>query len=149
MSQVLALASIGAALKVLGGANSEPGIDSRFSSPSPARVIVVDYDQPYAETLTLELSERGFSVRHFAGAEALLAALDEVADADITLLDWHMPKVSGMDLLSALRRRSTPVQFGHYRFARDKAGRSQFANRHSKGRLNRLTLQDCLGWLPY
>jgi two-component system response regulator ChvI len=97
------------ALKLEGGANSEPGIDSRFSSPSPARVIVVDNDQLYVDTLTLELSERRFSVRHFAGAEALLAALDEVADADITLLDWHMPKVSGMDLLSALRRRGIKV----------------------------------------
>jgi two-component system response regulator ChvI len=100
-------------LKVPGGANSEPGIASRSSSPSPARVIVVDNDQLYAETLTLQLSERGFSVRHFAEAEALLAALDEVADADVILLDWHMPRVSGIDLLSALRRRGIklPVAF--------------------------------------
>jgi two-component system response regulator ChvI len=97
------------ALKVPGGANSEPGIDSRSSSPSPARVVVVDNDQLYAEVLTLELWERGFSVRHFAEAEALLAALDEVADADVILLDWHMPKVSGIDLLSALRRRGVKL----------------------------------------
>jgi two-component system response regulator ChvI len=97
------------ALKLPAEANSEPGIDFRSSSPSPARVIVVDNDQLYAETLALKLWERGFSVRHFAEAEVLLAALDEVADADVILLDWHMPKVSGIDLLSALRRRGIKV----------------------------------------
>jgi two-component system response regulator ChvI len=100
-------------LEVPGGANSEPGIDSRSSRPSPSRVIFVGDDQLYAETLTLELSECGFSVRYFAGAKALLAALHEVADADVILLDWHMPKVSSIDLLSALRRRGIklPVVF--------------------------------------
>jgi two-component system response regulator ChvI len=94
-------------------AKSGPGIDFRSSSPSFPRVILVGDDQYYAETLTVGLSERGFSVRHFAEAKLFLAALDEVADADVILLDWHMPKVSGIDLLSALRRRGIklPVVF--------------------------------------
>lgn len=87
--------------------------NSLSSISPPWRVIFVDDDTLYAETLTTELSERGFSVRHFSGAETLLAALDQVAEADIILLDWQMPNVSGIKLLSVLRRHGIrmPVVF--------------------------------------
>ncbi len=47
------------------------------------------------ETLDLEVREAG------DGREALEACLESVPD--VVLLDWHMPVLSGMDFLRALR----------------------------------------------
>jgi hypothetical protein len=51
---------------------------------------------------------------------------------------------------ATLRHHSTAVQLSRYGPAGNEAGRLQFANRRSEGRLNRFPLfQNCLGWLWY
>jgi len=63
--------------------------------------------------LTAELAERGIGTRHFAGSKEFLLTLDRTIDAHVIVLDWHMPKMSGIDLLAAIRRRGVklPVVF--------------------------------------
>ncbi len=77
------------------------------------RVLFVENDPHYRETLAEELSECGFVVRSFADGASLLDSLDAAADADVIILDWSLPKTSGIDLLPQLRRRGVnlPVVF--------------------------------------
>jgi two-component system response regulator ChvI len=84
-----------------------------FGQPNAIRLLFVEDDEYFRETLACELSEHGFAVRGFADATSLMNALDDAVDADIILLDWGLPKTSGIDLLTQLRRRgiNLPVVF--------------------------------------
>ncbi len=77
------------------------------------RVFSVDDDPLYRETLLDLLSDRGFAVRGFADAASFLDALGVAPEAEILLLDWNLPEISGIDLLSRLRKRgiNIPVAF--------------------------------------
>jgi len=59
--------------------------------------------------MALELEERGFDVRHFADAVTFLPALDQADDTDVIIIDWHLPKSSGAELLATIRRRGINV----------------------------------------
>ena len=77
------------------------------------RILLVEDDKEYADMLIAELAERGIGVRHFAGSKEFLLTLDHAIDAHVIVLDWHMPRMSGIDLLAAIRRRGIklPVVF--------------------------------------
>jgi len=77
------------------------------------RALFVEDDEFFREAMTLELEERGFSMRSFADAITFLPALDEADHADVIILDWQLPKTSGIELLAAIRRRgiNVPVVF--------------------------------------
>ncbi|GEP61552.1 response regulator transcription factor [Reyranella soli] len=79
----------------------------------PIPIILVDDDALYREAVTADLEDRGFAVAAFADGPALLAALDEHIEAELVLVDWTLPHLSGLDLLRALRRRGCrlPVAF--------------------------------------
>jgi two-component system, OmpR family, response regulator ChvI len=80
---------------------------------APIRVLLVEDDEDYREIVGSELSWRGFAVRSFADGASLLGSLDTVTDADIIVLDWRLPNISGIDLLPQLRQRGVnlPVVF--------------------------------------
>ena len=90
--------------------------DSR-SKTDAIRVLFVEDDELYREALADELSGHGFTIESFADAASLVVRLDGTADFDVILLDWSLPHMSGIDLLSQLRRRGIdlPVVFltGH------------------------------------
>ena len=77
------------------------------------RILLVEDDKDYAEVLIAQLAERGIAARHFAGSKEFLPTLDHAIDAHVIVLDWHMPTMSGIDLLAAIRRRGIklPVVF--------------------------------------
>ena len=79
----------------------------------PTRIFFIDDDCLYAETLKVELAEEGFEVQHFAETAQLEAALAQSDQPDILLLDWHLPKGSGIAIAQSLRRRGVklPVVF--------------------------------------
>jgi two-component system response regulator ChvI len=79
----------------------------------PIHVLFVDDDPDYREVMADELSDHGFSVRSFPDGASLLGALSATADADVIVLDWALPEMSGIDLLSQLRRHGVglPVVF--------------------------------------
>jgi len=83
----------------------------------PIRVLFVEDDEDYRQIVGDELSWHGFAVRSFVDGDSLLGSLDIAADADIIVLDWKLPKISGIDLLPRLRRHGVnlPVVFltGH------------------------------------
>ena len=68
-------------------------------------VLVAEDDPKTAELLRLYLVAAGFDVRLAAdGASALAAARD--ASPDLVLLDWMLPRVSGISVCRALRLES-------------------------------------------
>ena len=77
------------------------------------RILLVEDDKDYADVLITALAERGVGVRHFADSREFLRTLDQAIDAHVIVLDWHMPRMSGIDLLAAIRRRGIklPVVF--------------------------------------
>ena len=72
-------------------------------------VLLVEDDDDYSETLADELTGKGFVVQRFADAAALFEQLGAAADADVIVLDWMLPKTSGIDLLPRLRRYGVTV----------------------------------------
>jgi two-component system response regulator ChvI len=76
-------------------------------------IILVDDDALYREALTADLEDHGFAVFAFADGMALLAALQDGVEAELALVDWTLPRLSGLDLLRALRERGCrlPVAF--------------------------------------
>ncbi len=86
--------------------NQEPKTD-------PIRILLVEDDDDYREIVGSELSWHGFDVHSFADGDSLLGSLDITADADVIVLDWRLPNISGIDLLPQLRERGVnlPVVF--------------------------------------
>jgi two-component system response regulator ChvI len=91
----------------------EPALLSAVSRTRTIRVVLVEDDELYRETLTYELSRQGFVVRSFSDGTSLLDSLNAAIDADVVILDWRLPKMSGIDLLLQLRRHGVnlPVVF--------------------------------------
>ena len=68
------------------------------------RVLHVE-DDPYCrEAIAVQLSDHGFVVRSFADALSLADGLAVSREADIILLDWDLPGISGIELLVELRQ---------------------------------------------
>ena len=68
------------------------------------RVLHVEDDPVCRETIADQLSDHGFVVRSFADAMSLAGGLAVSSEADIILLDWDLPGVSGIELLVELRQ---------------------------------------------
>ncbi len=68
-----------------------------------ARIAVIDDEPHIRELLSLALGHRGYAVRSAADGAAGLALVREWSP-DVIVLDVMMPKVSGIELLPALRR---------------------------------------------
>jgi len=72
-------------------------------------IILVDDDELYREALGAELEDHGFAVLGFADGAALLAAVQAGIEAELALIDWTLPHMSGLDLLRALRARGSTL----------------------------------------
>ena len=68
------------------------------------RVLHVEDDPNCREAIADQLSDHGFVVRSFADALSLADGLAISNEADIILLDWDLPEISGIDLLVELRQ---------------------------------------------
>jgi FixJ family two-component response regulator len=105
--------------------------------PVRTQIVLVDDDALYREAVTADLEDRGFAVMGFADGAALLAAVRAGIEAEIALVDWSLPQMSGLDLLRALRERGfgLPVAFltGRSRVEREgeamKAGAIDFIDK--------------------
>src|SRR5258708_4641682 len=87
--------------------DASPDVERRI------RVAFVEDDDDYREAVSSELGDYGFDVTAFGDGTAVLTAFAEGAEAEIILLDWSLPSVSGIDLLPRLRRAgiALPVVF--------------------------------------
>lgn len=68
-----------------------------------APVYIVDDDEAVRDSMRLLLESSGFVARDFASADLFLKA--DSADMGCLLLDLHMPGISGVELLRAIRSR--------------------------------------------
>ena len=77
------------------------------------RIVIVDDDDLFRESLGLNLAEEGFEVVDFANGETALDYFQAGEMADAVLLDWRMPGIDGLGVLQALReaRVEIPVIF--------------------------------------
>ena len=77
------------------------------------RVLHVEDDPNCREAIADQLSDHGFVVHSFADAMSLADGLALSSDADIILLDWDLPEISGIELLVELRQAGVnlPVVF--------------------------------------
>lgn len=88
-----------------------------MSETTATRLVVVDDDPLFRESLIENLRDDGYAVRDFGAAqpalEHLRAASGADGGADLVLLDWHMPGMNGIQLLRALRAEgiAVPVLF--------------------------------------
>jgi CheY-like chemotaxis protein len=77
---------------------------SQVAGKALRRVVLVEGDQYYREVLTVELLRQGFVVDAFADGASLLGALATAVDADLVVLDWDLPGMSGIKVMAELRR---------------------------------------------
>lgn len=71
----------------------------------PAKIIVVEDEIPLAELLKYNLQSEGYDVVHASDGEDAELLLAE-QNFDLVILDWMIPKISGIELCRRLRNRS-------------------------------------------
>ncbi len=95
-----------------------PGEPSPAAAPRQAtrpavRIMLVDDEDDFRETLSLSLGDRGFGVTSFADGTAALEHLAASEPPDLVLLDWSLGDMNGLEVLRTMRARgvTTPVVF--------------------------------------
>src|ERR1700745_1957378 len=67
-------------------------------------LLLVDDDDLFRESLGLNLIDEGYEVTSFANGRDVLDFLGRGGSADVILLDWRMPNLTGLDVLRRMRR---------------------------------------------
>jgi two-component system response regulator ChvI len=77
------------------------------------RILIVDDDGLFRESLARNLSDAGFATTSFGDGVSALQHLAEAGPPDMILLDWKMPGMTGIQVLRQLRDRKVeaPVVF--------------------------------------
>ncbi len=73
------------------------------------RIILVDDDDDFREVAGAELGDYGFDVTDFHDGPLLLDYFAAGRSADVIILDWNLPSVTGIDLLTQLRRQGVKI----------------------------------------
>lgn len=66
-------------------------------------ILVVDDDELFRESVSTNLIDAGYSTDAFADGSTAVNYLTQDANADIVLLDWKMPGMTGIEVLQRLR----------------------------------------------
>jgi two-component system phosphate regulon response regulator PhoB len=69
-----------------------------------ASILIVEDEEPIQLLLSYNLESEGYKVRVTASGEDVAALLDE-EPADLVLLDWMLPDISGIEVCRAMRAR--------------------------------------------
>lgn len=73
------------------------------------RIALVDDDDRFREMVKGGLVDSGFEVTAFSEGGQLLRHLADGGPADVVILDWKMPSMSGIDLLSRMRNQGAAM----------------------------------------
>src|SRR5881275_804860 len=79
--------------------------EGAMSTPVKRRILVVDDDESVREVFTVMLQEKGYQVATAKNGFDALVKLKEVVIPDVIISDLNMPKMSGFEFLSVVRRR--------------------------------------------
>nr|WP_218119076.1 response regulator transcription factor [Limimonas halophila] len=84
-----------------------------MTDTSGKNIVVVDDDPLFRESLGDNLRDDGYVVADFEGGEPALDYLNRGEPADLVVLDWRMPGMTGLQVLRELRSRDLdmPVIF--------------------------------------
>ena len=67
-------------------------------------LLLVDDDDDFRESLSLNLIDEGYQVTSLSNGRDALTYLEDGGAADVVLLDWRMPNLTGLEVLRRLRR---------------------------------------------
>lgn len=70
----------------------------------PVRIVLVDDDDSFRESLGLNLLDEGFAVVSFSAGTPAIDYFARGGQADVILLDWRMPAMNGLEVLRRLRQ---------------------------------------------
>ncbi len=73
------------------------------------RVVIVDDDELFRESLGLNLMEHGYDVEDFADGASVLKHFADGGAADAVLLDWRMPGLDGLGVLRRMRDQNIQI----------------------------------------
>jgi len=92
---------------------SSQELSGRAARSQATRILLVDDDDEFRESLSLNLADEGFDVQSFASGREGIDCLAAGNAADVILLDWRMPGMNGLEVLRELRQHgtTTPVIF--------------------------------------
>ena len=80
-----------------------------MTGKTPNKLVLVDDDELLREVLAGNLVQAGYEVQVFSDPMFALQAIPET-QADLLILDWKMPGMSGLELLQALRARGVATR---------------------------------------
>src|SRR6185503_4607917 len=83
-------------------ANSETRQDSVVPAAHGA-VVLVDDDTLFLKTFGANLERAGYQVISYSDPSAVIANITAQGPRDAYILDWHMPRMDGLELLNRLR----------------------------------------------
>lgn len=88
-------------------------IQATPSTQATSRIVLIDDDELFRESLEQNLSDSGYTVRAFERGEPALGFFEGGGGADVVLLDWKMPEMNGIEVLRRLRQinQDVPVIF--------------------------------------
>src|ERR1700692_2069887 len=84
-------------------------LEANSADPLMPHLLLVDDDDLFRESVSLNLSDEGYEVTSFANGRDVLAYLDHGGGADVILLDWRMPNLTGLDVLRQIRATGTTI----------------------------------------
>jgi len=97
----------------LSAATTKPSANALNSdgaaAPDGLKVVIVDDDDLFRESLRLNLSDHNLSVVEFSGGQTALNFFESDGEADVILLDWKMPGMDGLEVLRNLRDKGIEV----------------------------------------
>ena len=72
-------------------------------------LVLVDDDDLFRESLGLNLIDEGYEVTSFGNGRDALSYFAEGGGADVMLLDWRMPQLTGIEVLRRMRERGIAI----------------------------------------
>ncbi|HWA72824.1 MAG TPA: PAS domain S-box protein [Polyangiaceae bacterium] len=93
-------------------AADEPSAKPQAKGEGGRKVVYVDDEEALVFLVTRQLRRRGYEVTGFSSAEAALEVVrSENVDFDVLVTDYNMPRMSGLDLIAAVRALRAGARF--------------------------------------